>query len=887
MEESIIPTTISHSNNNNNNTNNNSDIPKSTPVKTTTTHMDITDSDESDIDLDKNSSYFANLNVSDKLKNILRYKDLDKSDDSENSDNQNESLLHTSILKSPKNIHPVPPSIHNNDNNNDINKKNENENIISNSNIPTITSATKTRLPVLDQEPEDRASRFQQLLSKIMVSDNSSSDDDNDTELSASKSGKKDTTKKSKSKKKSELNDNMMGDGIKSSDGDVDDEAVDHDVASVLQKSKKGNKHRKNKNETRSTLALLDDSSDDEDNDDYNNNMPKKLSKKAQIEMYREDQRLKRSAEVKLRPIINRKTIDDLIKKVEMADLEQDDEEKVERENKEESLREASSKRDKQLLEILRSGGDHNMDNDKIALDDNVHSNTDDSQDSDDSLIIVGKPGTRGDKLIKSALTTMVSPVKSPWRKMMNMTTSPLNQHHYSPINPFSMQSNNNSNNKNKKQPLDLKTLNKQLLDKIGKEQLSYRQEMIEKAKSIGIYMTPEERARKVLERENEAALLDLEVQKLLLQKSQRKAGQNNLKKNKIDAEGDILLSGEEDEEEYEDSDIAGNNSNSEDDEEIDHDLESLNGSIQNDTPEPTNSITKFFKVKTANDNKPKGVTTSENSLGPKLLNRLMQRSEINNQDEEKNQQSIDDADDEDTNDTGDDLIKDNINQSNENDGSDSDSPFADKINIKQSTKISKPKEYNEYFEEEAEEEDDEYFGMGGPDIAETDDLDHYEQDGMLVEKSDEHVDASQLQAEYNRNVMESDQNMVQRLIKDITSGGLRRKRAAAAAGLLLDDYDLFDDFNDDDNDLTAIRLREAFKRKKLLKGDPLQHLASNPKTAAFAKAAMNLPVTLDLSDDDKEEEENNSMVTNSLKLIDNDNRIKINNINDYDHNDM
>lgn len=174
------------------------------------------------------------------------------------------------------------------------------------------------------------------------------------------------------------------------------------------------------------------------------------------------------------------------------------------------------------------------MKNETKELDDNTHSNPDDSQDSDDSLIIVGKPEKRGDKLLNPVLSTMPSPVKSPWRKMMNMTTSPLNQRHYSPIHSFSMLSNNNSSNKNNKTPLNLKTLNKQLLNKIGKEQLSYRQEMIEKAKSIGIYMTPEERARKVLERENEAVLIDLEVQKLLLQKNQRRAEQNNHKKEKI-----------------------------------------------------------------------------------------------------------------------------------------------------------------------------------------------------------------------------------------------------------------------------------------------------------------------------------------------------------------
>lgn len=103
--------------------------------------------------------------------------------------------------------------------------------------------------------------------------------------------------------------------------------------------------------------------------------------------------------------------------------------------------------------------------------------------------------------------------------------------------------------------------------------------------------------------------------------------------------------------------------------------------------------------------------------------------------------------------------------------------------------------------------------------------------------------------------MLESDQHMVERLIKDITGGGLRRKRAAAAAGLLLDDYDLFDD-DEDTDDLVALRMSLANKRKKAMKGDPMTHLATDPKTAAFARAAMPVPESLDLSGDEMDEDD-------------------------------
>lgn len=55
------------------------------------------------------------------------------------------------------------------------------------------------------------------------------------------------------------------------------------------------------------------------------------------------------------------------------------------------------------------------------------------------------------------------------------------------------------------------------------------------------------------------------------------------------------------------------------------------------------------------------------------------------------------------------------------------------------------PREKNEYLEEEAEEEEDEYFGAGGSDGEQGENLDEYEKDDLLVEESNEHIDEEAL----------------------------------------------------------------------------------------------------------------------------------------------
>lgn len=68
--------------------------------------------------------------------------------------------------------------------------------------------------------------------------------------------------------------------------------------------------------------------------------------------------------------------------------------------------------------------------------------------------------------------------------------------------------------------------------------------------------------------------------------------------------------------------------------------------------------------------------------------------------------------------------------------------------------------------------------------------------------------------------IADSDQNEIQRLIKDVVSGGLRRRRGAMNDGYELDYYDTFDDMDDN---LVALRRAAAAKRRKLLNGNILQ----------------------------------------------------------------
>ena len=137
---------------------------------------------------------------------------------------------------------------------------------------------------------------------------------------------------------------------------------------------------------------------------------------------------------------------------------------------------------------------------------------------------------------------------------------------------------------------------------------------------------------------------------------------------------------------------------------------------------------------------------------------------------------------------------------------------------------VKQAKKKSAYLEDEAEEEEDEFFGMGGQDGEDDEDLDEYEQDDLLVDRNEEtdRADEGTLQRAFNKQMAETDKNMIERLLKDITSGSLRRRRAAKEAGFMLDDYDIYDE----EDDLVAMRRAASAKRRKLLeKSGNILHL--------------------------------------------------------------
>ncbi|KAE8152233.1 MRC1-like domain-containing protein [Aspergillus avenaceus] len=132
--------------------------------------------------------------------------------------------------------------------------------------------------------------------------------------------------------------------------------------------------------------------------------------------------------------------------------------------------------------------------------------------------------------------------------------------------------------------------------------------------------------------------------------------------------------------------------------------------------------------------------------------------------------------------------------------------------------------------EEAAEESDDEYAGLGGASDDDDDEENAYDRQ-MINDQSGETVDEKQLAALNALHQRNTDEKQVAKLLKDITTGALRRRRAAG------DDYDL-----DDSDDEYLARRREkqrefARMRKALMADEKIGEIAENPKKAAFFKA--------------------------------------------------
>ncbi|KAI4230012.1 MAG: hypothetical protein L6R36_000390 [Xanthoria steineri] len=134
-----------------------------------------------------------------------------------------------------------------------------------------------------------------------------------------------------------------------------------------------------------------------------------------------------------------------------------------------------------------------------------------------------------------------------------------------------------------------------------------------------------------------------------------------------------------------------------------------------------------------------------------------------------------------------------------------------------------------EMVEEQAQESEDEYAGLGGA----SDDESHGEEDEevrKMIEQGEVDVDERQLAAFYADKERASDEKAVEKLFKYINNGMLRRKRGA--------EFDLSD--SDDDVEARRRRKRKEFAkmRKALLDNNGnIGKIAEDPKKIAFLRA--------------------------------------------------
>ncbi|OBT74434.1 hypothetical protein VF21_06589 [Pseudogymnoascus sp. 05NY08] len=133
-----------------------------------------------------------------------------------------------------------------------------------------------------------------------------------------------------------------------------------------------------------------------------------------------------------------------------------------------------------------------------------------------------------------------------------------------------------------------------------------------------------------------------------------------------------------------------------------------------------------------------------------------------------------------------------------------------------------------EMVEDQASESEDEYAGLGGVSDDESEGDDEVVQ-AMIDDEQRENFDESKLAAFYADRERAADEQQVNKLFKDITSGMLRKKRGA--------DYDLSD--SDDDGEARRRMKRREFAkmRKALLEDEQIGKIAENPKRAAFLRA--------------------------------------------------
>lgn len=143
-----------------------------------------------------------------------------------------------------------------------------------------------------------------------------------------------------------------------------------------------------------------------------------------------------------------------------------------------------------------------------------------------------------------------------------------------------------------------------------------------------------------------------------------------------------------------------------------------------------------------------------------------------------------------------------------------------------------KASEARRMVEEQAEESEDEYAGLGGASDDEQMEEEANEADKAMIDGSDITVNERELAAFYAEKARNQDEVQTSKLYKDLMSGAMRRRRGAGGA---------FDLDSDEDEQAAERRRRkqreEARKRRLLLQDESVGKLGTNEKKEAFLRA--------------------------------------------------
>ncbi|KAG5965896.1 hypothetical protein E4U57_003480 [Claviceps arundinis] len=131
--------------------------------------------------------------------------------------------------------------------------------------------------------------------------------------------------------------------------------------------------------------------------------------------------------------------------------------------------------------------------------------------------------------------------------------------------------------------------------------------------------------------------------------------------------------------------------------------------------------------------------------------------------------------------------------------------------------------------EEQAEESDDEYAGIGGVDGEDSDDESNGSVKDMINDAAGNDVDERKLAAFYADQERAQDEKQVEKLFKDLSKGMLRRKRGA--------DFDLSDSDSDGEARKRMKRRQFAKMQKALFSDERVKKIAENPGNQAFLRS--------------------------------------------------